>query len=201
MGHQSREENAESSVSTNDGRSEERRQIEAAQSGDKAAFGMLVRQHQKRLFRMVYGLVGSFDQAEDIVQDSFIRAWRALGRFQTDRAFYPWLVTIGRNLAYNSISREEKKESFDRLQEKGYNPVSKDLGPLDQLLDDQSGKRFYRALAALPTKYRSVFVLRQFEQMSYSDIASYLKIPPGTVDSRLHRARQLLMDALKDLLE
>jgi len=201
MNRDSREENAEPPVSTVDGRSEERRQIEAAQSGDKAAFGLLVRQHQKRLFRMIFGLVGSFDQAEDIVQDSFIRAWQALGRFQTDRAFYPWLAKIGRNLAYNSISREEKKESLDKLRERGYDLDSQDLGPLDQLLDNQSGKRFYRAVAALPTSYRTVFVLRQFEQMSYSDIASYLKIPPGTVDSRLHRARQMLLEALKDLLE
>ncbi|MCK4632530.1 MAG: sigma-70 family RNA polymerase sigma factor [candidate division Zixibacteria bacterium] len=178
----------------------ERQLVEAAQAGDQKAFGLLIRRHQKKLFRYIYGLLGSFDAAEDVVQEAFVKAHKALGTFRTEFAFYPWLSTIARNLAYNQLSREEKKESLENLQEKGFDPRSTDLGPLDGLLDRESGRRFYEALMALPVKYRSVFTLRHLEDMDYAQIASYLKIPPGTVDSRLFRARRMLLEALKDLL-
>ena len=97
-------------------------------------------------------------------------------------------------------AREEKKESLEKLQEKGFDIQATEINALDKILDDENNKRFYKSLRALPVKYRTVFVLRHFEKMDYSEIASYLKIPPGTVDSRLFRARQMLLDDLKDLL-
>lgn len=178
----------------------EQKLINAAQNGDKRAFGKLIRLHQKKLFRYIYGLVNCFDTAEDIVQEAFIKAYSNIKTFRAGYAFYPWLSTIARNLAYNQIHQQEKKESLDRLQENGFNPENSELGPLDRLLNDEGNKRFYRAVKALPVKYRTVFVLRHFEEMDYAQIASYLKIPPGTVDSRLYRARQLLMAQLQDLL-
>jgi RNA polymerase sigma-70 factor (ECF subfamily) len=195
-----REENSRRVVNSVDDERNERKLVEAAQNGDQQSFGRLIRQNQKRLFRLVYGLVGSFDAAEDIVQEAFVKAYGALKTFRSEYSFYPWLATIARNLAYNYIQREEKKESLDSLQEKGYDPQSTDLGPLAMLLNDESQKRFYEAVKALPTQFRTVFVLRHFEGLDYTQIASYLKIPPGTVDSRLHRARQMLLEALKDLL-
>ncbi len=180
---------------------EEAKLIEQAQYGDGRAFGQLIRLHQKRLFRFVYGLTGSFDQAEDIVQEAFVKAYSAIKTFSPGASFYPWLSTIARNLAYNQITRQEKKESLEELSDIGFDPSTADLGPLDKMMDDEAQRRFYKALAALPTAYRTVFVLRHFEDMEYTDIASYLKIPPGTVDSRLYRARKLLMEQLKDLLE
>lgn len=179
---------------------EERKLIEAAQNGDQTAFGLLIRKHQRRLFRFIYGLVGSFDVAEDVVQEAFVRAYGALERFKTKYAFYPWLSTIARNLAYNHIAAQEKKHSLEDLQEKGFDPPQPDLGPMEILLDDENQKQFYRALLTMPPTFRAVFALRMFEKMDYSTIASYLKIPPGTVDSRLYRARKFLVDALKDLL-
>jgi len=179
---------------------DEKKLIESAQNGDKRAFGLLIRKHQKRLFRFIYGLTGSFDQTEDIVQDAFVRAYGAIKTFRAGYVFYPWLSTIARNLAYNNIAREEKKESLEQLSQKGFDPETGELGPMDRLLDKEGQKRFYSALKSMPAKYRSVFVLRHFEDMDYSQIASYLKIPPGTVDSRLYRARQYLMEKLEDLL-
>ncbi len=196
-----REESGERTVDNTDtGKSVEQKLIEAAQNGDKKAFGQIVRLHQKRVFRLIYGLTGSFDQTEDIVQEAFVKAWGALKTFRTEYAFYPWIAKIARNLAYNQIRREEKKDSLDRIQEKGFDPESTELGPLEQMLDDEGQKRFYQAVMALPVQYRTVFVLRHMEEMDYAEIASYLKIPPGTVDSRLYRARKLLMEELKDLL-
>lgn len=195
------EENSPRPVESSDAKSPERKLVEAAQNGDQKAFGQLIRLHQKKLFRYIYGLVGSVDQTEDIVQEAFVRAWSAIKTFRPDYSFYPWLSTIARNLAYTQVAREERKESLDKLTEKGYDPASADLGPLEQLLDEESQSRFYKALMAMPSTYRTVFVLRHFENMDYVQIANYLKIPPGTVDSRLYRARQYLMTELKDLLE
>ncbi|MBU8934787.1 MAG: RNA polymerase sigma factor [candidate division Zixibacteria bacterium] len=200
MSERTGEENSPSSVIRLEEKKAEQTLIEAAQDGDQVAFGQLIRRHQKRLFRFVYGLVGSFDATEDVVQEAFVKAYRALGKFEIGYDFYPWLATIARNTAYNVIKREERKESLDSLQEKGYDPEAVDLGPLEQLLDSEGQRRFQKAVKALPVKYRTVFVLRHIEEMSYTDIAVALKIPPGTVDSRLYRARQLLLDELKDLL-
>ena len=196
-----REEKKLSAVNNSEDTAIERKLIEAVQNGDKTAFGRLIRIYQKQLFRYIYGLVKSFDMTEDIVQEAFVKAYNNIKTFKTQYAFYPWLSTIARNIAYNQIHREEKKESLENLEDKGFNPENTELGPLEQLLNDESNKRFYQALMALPVKYRTVFVLRHLEDMDYAQIASYLKIPPGTVDSRLYRARRMLMDALKDLIE
>ncbi len=194
------EDSARSSVSSSESKSDEQKLIESAQNGNKTAFGKLIRMHQKRLFRFVYGLVNSFDMTEDLVQETFVKAFEKIKTFKTGYAFYPWIATIARNSAFNLIQREEKKESLDKLTEVGFNPQTVELGALDKLLDDENKKRLYKAISALPVKYRTVFIMRNFEKMDYAEIASYLKIPPGTVDSRLHRARQMLLNAVKDLL-
>jgi RNA polymerase sigma-70 factor (ECF subfamily) len=194
------EENHPRAVSQEEHAAAENELVQAALSGDGAAFGQLIRKHQKRLFRFIYGLTGSFDQTEDIVQEAFVKAYEAIDTFQSGRRFYPWLATIARNLAFNLLGREERKESLDSIAEKGFDPQSSGLNPLEQLLDTEGQKRFYEALRKLPDKYRTVFVLRQFEDMDYGQIARYLEIPPGTVDSRLYRARQMLTEALQDLL-
>jgi len=195
-----REESQKSAVNNSEKWPDERKLLEAAQNGDQKAYGVLIRQNQKKLFRFVYGILGNFDAAEDIVQEAFIKGWEAIKTFHPGYAFYPWLSTIARNLTYNWIHREERKESLEKLQDKGYEPESFDLGPFEKLLEKEGSKKLYKAIQALPVEFRTVFVMRQFEQMSYEDIASFLKIPPGTVDSRLHRARKLLMEALKDIL-
>ncbi len=201
MAERNWEENPPPTVTGKDGGGpDEQDLIRAAQDGDRKAFGTLIRLHQKRLFRFIYGVTGSFDQTEDVVQEAFVKSWQALESFKLGYAFYPWLARIARNLAFNQLRREEKKESLDRKAEAGFDPETSEPGPLDRLLNSEGQERFYQALRALPEKYRLVFVLRHFEDMDYADIASALKIPPGTVDSRLYRARKALMEALKDLL-
>jgi RNA polymerase sigma-70 factor (ECF subfamily) len=200
MIEKNREEKGLAAVDRTEDRANEQALVQAVLAGDRQAFGQLVRRHQKRLFRFVYGLLGDFDQAEDVVQDAFVKAYGAMGTFEVGRDFYPWLSTIARNLTLNLMVREGRKESLDKVHESGFDPPSGDLGPLEELITNESQQRFYAALKALPEQYRTVFVLRHFEEMSYEDIAAQLKIPPGTVDSRLYRARQLLVMALKDLL-
>jgi len=199
MGENSREENLPRPVSGLD-KAAERALVEAAQNGDNKAFGRLIRLHQKRLFRYIYAMLGSFDAAEDVVQEAFVKAYENLKSFKPEYDFYPWLSTIARNTAYNLVRKEEKNESLNALAEKGFDPESGDPGPLEKLLAGEGEKRFYQALKTLPVQHRVAFVLRHLEGMNYAEIASYLKIPPGTVDSRLYRARQMLMEALQDLL-
>lgn len=195
-----REENPRTGVEGGEIRAVEQALILAARNGDKKAFGQLLRCHQKRLFRFVLGLVGSFDQAEDIVQEAFVKAYQALDTFEMGRNFYPWLSTIARNRALNLIAREERKESLDKIQEQGFDTASNDPGPLAQVISSENQQLFYAALKKLPEQFRVVFVLRHFDELSYDEIAKQLKIAHGTVDSRLFRARQLLVEALKDLL-
>lgn len=200
MAAENKEENRPRGVSHSEPVAADNDLVEAARGGDGKAYGQLVRRHQRRLFRFVYGLTGAFDQTEDIVQEAFVRAYGAIDTFRSGAPFYPWLATIARNLTFNQISREDKKESLEKIAEKGFDPVSNELGPLDKLLDGEAQKRFYKALGELPGQYRTVFVMRHFEDMDYSEIAAKLKIPAGTVDSRLYRARKMLVTALKDLL-
>ncbi len=198
MDDKNREDSAVQPVSTED--IETGRFVEEARKGDKRAFGHLVRIYQKKLFRFIYGLTGSFDMTEDIVQESFVKAYQALERFKPGHAFYPWIATIARNTAFNQMQREKRKESLDQKEETGFDIESSEADPLALLQNSENQKRFYTALKSMPENQRKVFVLRHFEEMDYADIASALEIPTGTVDSRLYRARQYLIEQLKDLL-
>jgi RNA polymerase sigma-70 factor (ECF subfamily) len=169
-----------------------------ARKGDKASFGRLVKKHQKRVLRMVVGMTGDIDSAMDIVQDSFIRAYRALDRFEEGQPFYPWLSTIATNLAINHFKKYRRETSLEVIQHQ--EPKSA-ADPLRQMQLEENDRRLMEAIRELPEQYRVVFVLRNFEDLSYEEIASRLEISIGTVDSRLYRARRQLVEKLKDLLE
>ncbi len=172
--------------------------VARARRGDKDAFGLLVKLHQMRLLRMVLGMLGDVDTAMDIVQESFVRAYQALERFDETQPWYPWLSTIATNLALNHIKKHSRETSLD---DQAYEQAATDPDPLERLQLDETNQRFMTAVRDLPDQYRLVFVLRNFEEMSYEDIAVRLGISLGTVDSRLYRARRMLMEKLKELLE
>ena len=110
----SQEESTPNRVSDVGGAEFDRKLIEAVQNGDQRAFGQLIRAYQKRLFRFVHGILGSFDATEDVVQEAFVRAYNNIGKFRAGEPFYPWLSTIARNLSYNQIRKEEKKTHSHR---------------------------------------------------------------------------------------
>jgi RNA polymerase sigma-70 factor (ECF subfamily) len=169
-----------------------------ARKGDKAAFGRLVQIHQRRVLRMVVGMIGDLDTAMDIVQDSFIRAYQAMDRFEEGQPFYPWISRIATNLTLNHIKRSRKQTSLDA---ESHDRAVDAPDPLERLQLDENKRRFLAAVQELPEQYRVTFVLRNFEDLSYEEIAARLKITVGTVDSRIYRARRLLIEKLKDLLE
>jgi RNA polymerase sigma-70 factor (ECF subfamily) len=192
------EESTNRSVTNAEQGTEDAAYIIEARNGDKASYGFLVKKYQKRVLRMVIGMVGDLDNAMDIVQDSFIRGWQALDSFDESRPFYPWLSTIATNQALNFIKRSSRQTSLEPSLDKRM-----DAGPdpLEKLQLIENDRRFLEAVRELPEQYRVVFVLRHFESLSYGEIAKRLEISPGTVDSRIYRARKALIEKLKDLLE
>ncbi len=147
---------------------------------------------------MVVGMTGDLDTALDIVQDSFIRAYHALERFEEGQPFYPWLSTIATNLTLNHLRRRKRQTSLD---DEYRDRAGSEHTPLEKMQLAENERRLMDAVKKLPEQYRTVFILRTFEDLSYEEIAARLNISVGTVDSRLYRARRRLVDELKDLLE
>lgn len=192
------EEKGNSGVDRAGDSSDELSLVEAARQGDKNAFGRLVRMHQKRVLRMVTAITGDLDSGMDVVQDSFVRAYQSLASFDRDRPFYPWISKIAYNLAINHLKRSRRQVGLSEIVE----PEGKRTDdPLEILQEDENKKRFSEAIGQLPENYRVVFILRSVEELSYEEIADRLQISPGTVDSRLYRARRKLLESLSDLLD
>ncbi len=175
--------------------------IRRAKRGDRKAFGVLVKRHQRKVYALCFRLGGSHDVADDLTQEAFIKAFQAIDSFDERYAFGGWIARIAANNAYNFLQRrkfqldsEESEAVFEQM-------ATVDPDPQQTLSQQEIDKRYQQALAQLPAEYRIVFVLRMQQDMSYADIAATLKINEGTVMSRLHRARKQLMEALKDLLE
>jgi len=174
--------------------------IVKAKDGDKTAYGKLVLLYQRRLVRQIFMMMGRIDTAEDIVQEAFVKGYLALDSFEINRPFYPWITTIARNLALNKIKKDNKMSVFSEIDETEIEVVDISDNPLETLIDKENDQRLAQAILALPLPFRTVFVLRTIEKMSYEDIAKKLKISVGTVNSRLSRAREKLVEMLKDLL-
>jgi RNA polymerase sigma-70 factor (ECF subfamily) len=170
--------------------------ITKAQQGDRHAFGELVRCHREGVVNVVYRMCGDVHLAEDAAQEAFIRAWRGLGRYQPRSPFRNWLYRIATNVALDALRRERETVDIDRL-----SVVASELGPEAAVEGEERGERVQRAVLALPPASRAVLVLREYEGLSYQEIAETLDIPVGTVMSRLNYARNRLREALVPYLE
>ncbi|HEU4628537.1 MAG TPA: RNA polymerase sigma factor [Gemmatimonadaceae bacterium] len=173
-------------------RDRERALVVAAQAGDEAAFGQLVRLHQRRAYAVARAIVGTHEDAEDAVQDGFLHAYRALDRFLPDQAFGAWLHRIVANAALD-LMRRRKVRSADELPETVAAPF-RDPGEADHLR-----RRLQTALQALTDRQRSVIVLHDVEGFKHAEIGTMLGIPEGTARSDLHHARAALRRALGGL--
>jgi len=169
-----------------------------ARQGDLSAFEEVVRRYQRRVYGVALRIVRSHAVADDVVQEAFLRAWRALDRFELGRPFGPWVCRIAANLAVNHVRSPVARE--DPLPEGHGETQSAQASPLDAVLDGEAQELLNGALAALPPDQRAVFVLRSVEEMSYREIGEALDLSPGTVMSRLFRAREKLARALAPYL-
>jgi RNA polymerase sigma-70 factor (ECF subfamily) len=174
---------------------DERALVERAQAGDADAFGVIVKWYLERVYRVAYGVVRNSDEAADIAQDTFVRAYRGIGRFDVSKPLFPWLYQIARNLGINRIQRVRNREAtlpeFDTLK-------ARDTGPEDRAIAEDESARVRAAVAALPEQHRAVIELNHFQECSYQEIAEILNIPIGTVMSRLYHARRKLREALSE---
>lgn len=176
--------------------------IEAALKGDSAAFGSLVQKYQDRLYNTVLHLVGSAEDARDVVQDAFVKAFLKLETFRRTSAFYTWLYRIAFNTAMSGGRRRRPVRSLDERRDCGEEPVDTEgAAPGDRLEQEELAGQVRAALDTLSDEHRVVIVLRDLDGRGYDEIAAILELPVGTVRSRLHRARMQLREQLKPVLQ
>ena len=176
--------------------------IADALSGHSGAFGVLVERYQDRLYNTMVHIVGSTEDARDVVQDAFVQAFVKLETFQQNAAFYTWLYRIAFNLAMSRLRRKKPTVSIEQVREAtGLDPVDPCEAPEGPAEKDERALLVQHAIATLAEDHRRVIVLREIDERSYEEIAAILELPVGTVRSRLHRARMELRDQLKDLLQ
>jgi RNA polymerase sigma-70 factor (ECF subfamily) len=173
---------------------EERALAKAARGGDQSAFAGLVRLHQRRAYLVARAIVTVHEDAEDAVQDGFVRAYQAIDRFDPSQSFGPWLNRIVANAALD-IARRRKVRSTDELTDALRSPFR------DPAEDAELKGRLVEALAQLPERARSVIVMHDVEGFTHAEIGEMLGIPGGTARSDLHHARLKLRGLLKDLKE
>jgi RNA polymerase sigma-70 factor (ECF subfamily) len=182
--------------------------VERVQRGDKRAFDLLVAKYQRKLFRLLSRLIRDQAEIEDVAQEAFIKAYRALPNFRGESAFYTWLYRIAINTAKNHLVAQgrraptqteteiEDAENFD-----DGNSLRTEDTPDRMLLSKQVAEAVNRAIEKLPEDLRTAIVLRELEGLSYDEIAVSMNCPIGTVRSRIFRAREAVAEELRPILE
>ena len=182
--------------------------VARAQAGDKRAFGLLVEKYHRKLVRLLSRYIRDAAEVEDVAQEAFIKAYRALPAFRGESAFYTWLYRIGINTAKNHLvatgrraptSTEVEAEDAEGLEE---GELLRDINtPESVLLSKEIAATVNGAMEQLPEDLRTAIQLREIEGMSYEDIAKIMDCPIGTVRSRIYRAREAIAEKLSPLLE
>jgi RNA polymerase sigma-70 factor, ECF subfamily len=181
--------------------------VERAQHGDKHAFELLVSKYQRKLARLLSRFIRDSTEVEDVTQEAFIKAYRALPTFRGDSAFYTWLYRIGINTAKNYLvamgRRAPTTTDIDSEEAEGFEDGDqlRDLNtPENELASRQIADTVNQTLAELPDELRTAITLREIEGLSYEDIANIMSCPIGTVRSRIFRAREAIAARLRPLL-
>ncbi len=175
--------------------------VQAALGGDKEAFGRLVERYQDRVFNTLVRVLGSRDDARDIVQDAFVQAFVKLDSFRGDAKFYTWLYRIAMNLALSHRRRRRPTESLDATKDNvGEEPVAQQPTAAQEMIERERAEQLQQALLELNDGHRQILVLRELEGFSYETISEILELPVGTVRSRLFRARIQLKEQLQTML-
>lgn len=183
---------------------EERKLIERAGRGDVAAFDVLVRRYERSVYNTAYRLSGSYDDASDIAQEAFVRAWNNLKSFRGDSAFSTWLYRIATNVFLDDRKKKRARrehQSLDEALDLDESSVSRQFedpspGPAELAEADERQRIMEAAIATLPDAQRVMVVLYHTQGLAYEEIAEITQMPMGTVKSRLNRARLALRDRL-----
>ncbi len=185
---------------TNDDEIDERSIIIRCQTGDKQCYGHLVEKYMKRAYFTALGLVGSHEVALDLSQDAFVRAYRSINKLDTDRKFFTWYYQILRNLSFNYLrDRARHARPFSEVGDHQIETIidsSQDSSL--QVEQNEIKQALWKALDALKPHEREIIILKDFQEMSYKEIAESLDCPIGTVMSRLFTARKALKSQLEN---
>lgn len=181
-----------------------------AQKGDTAAFDALVGRYRSRIFGMIYNMVHNEQDAWDLAQDSFVKAWKSIARFRGQSSFYTWIYRIVMNVTIDSLRKKQVKgggaEFDDAIQLRDIDPASRtvpkaDALPHEQMEQAEIQRRIDSAIAELTPEHRAVILMKEIEGMQYHEMAESLGCSIGTVMSRLFYARKKLQTSLRDVYE
>lgn len=181
--------------------------VERVQRGDKRAFDLLVLKYQNKIIQLVYRYVHDSDEAMDVAQEAFIKAFRAIDRFRGDSAFYTWLYRIAINTAKNHLvasARRPPRTDIDAQDAEQYDSAAglkEQATPERVLLTEEIRQTVARAIEELPDDLKMAITLREMEGLSYEEIAQTMECPIGTVRSRIFRAREAIDTKLRPLLD
>jgi len=182
--------------------------VESAQGGDKHAFDALVVKYQRKVARLLSRFLYDHAEIEDVTQEAFIKAYRALPLFRGDSAFYTWLYRIAINVAKNHLVSQGRRAptstEFDAEEVEGFEDATQlqDINTPESLLQSkQTGATINAAMDALPEELRHAILLREIDGLSYEEIAEAMSCPIGTVRSRIFRAREAVAEKLRPLLD
>ncbi len=177
--------------------------VQRAQRGDLRAFDLLVLKYQGRIGALVSRYINDPGEVEDVTQEAFIKAYRALDKFRGDSAFYTWLYRIASNAAKNHLVAKGRRPGADATIEdaEGFEQadlISESSTPEAVLMSEELAQVVTEAMDALPEELRAALTLREFEGLSYDDIAAVLECPVGTVRSRIFRAREAIDERVRE---
>jgi RNA polymerase sigma-70 factor (ECF subfamily) len=184
--------------------------VKQCQAGNTEAFDQLVTRYRTRVFAMIYNMVHNEQDAWDLAQDSFVKAWKSIGRFRGRSSFYTWIYRIVMNVTIDWLRKKQVKgagaEFNDAIQLKEIEPASRTLPKADPLPHERMEQseiraRIDNAIAQLSPEHRAVILMKEIEEMQYHEIAEALGCSIGTVMSRLFYARKKLQNLLKDVYE
>ena len=175
--------------------------IQRCLQGDQLAWEQIVRQYWRKVFNVAYKFVGKHDEAEDLTQDIFLKIFKSLNTFDRRANFQTWLISVSRNLCidhYRSVRKE--RETIDRdIDANELSPLSRDPGPVAALEQQDRVQLLKEAMASLPDTLRTAVLMRDIQELSYQEIADTLRLPEGTVKSRINRGRTELARQIRKL--
>jgi RNA polymerase sigma-70 factor (ECF subfamily) len=181
--------------------------VERVQQGDKRAYDVLVQKYQQRIIRLLSRFIRNPDEVLDVAQETFIKAYRAINGFRGDAAFYTWLYRIAINTAKNYLVSSERKmldasvDADDAEQFEAGDWLREHATPERELMAAELKQVIFNAISHMPEELKEAITLRELENLSYEDIAQVMDCPIGTVRSRIFRAREIIDQEIRPLLE